>query len=642
MKKLFVKSKFQSIPKGILSGIMLVLILGCIFNSALAAEVQLTWNANTETDLAGYRIYKGLQSGSYTSNVSAGKVTTATMTGLEAGKTYYFAATAYNTSNQESGYSNEIVYQVAAPAPSTWTITASASGNGTISPSGTSTVSQGASLTYTISAGSNYKVSDVVVDGVSQGSKTSYTFTGVLTNHTIQAVFTPVTWTITAATTGNGTISPSGSIKVNQGTDITFTMTADSGYRVSDVIVDGISQGEAVSMTFRNVTSNHGIVVNFITDNQAPLADAGPDQAVYEKDSVMLSGQNSLDPNGDQLDFMWLQLEGPSVELSDSESSAPVFQAPFVSFDGASLVFQLTVRDSQGLESIDTCIVNVTWVNDPPVADAGSYQTVYEGSMVNLDASLSEDSDDGIASYLWTQISGLPVTLSDTASNLPSFIAPDVTMDGTALMFQLTVTDLGGLKSQDTCIINVSWMNEAPVADAGTDQMVGSGELVSLDSRNSSDSDDGIASFHWNQISGLPVTLSDPTNMAPTFMAPDVSGTTALEFQLTVTDSGGLQSSDRCVITIDSSEVEHDVVQYSLEKGWNVIRMTETPVNVEIAAALESIKGKYSNVWLFENGEWLIYFPNYSSSKNTLHVIEDGKQYWIYMRTKAVLEIPIY
>lgn len=787
VKHLFIESKSRSIPKGILFGITLLLVIGCMFCSAFADEIRLTWNANSETDLTGYRIYKGLQSGTYTSNVSADRSTTSvTMAGLEAGKTYYFAATAVNSSNLESDYSNEVVYSVPVRVV-TYEITASSSGNGTISPSGTSTVSAGASLTYSITPGtgcavsdvivdgvslgsktsytfsavaanhtihtvfaqvtwtiaasstgtgtlspsgsiavnngtnisfrmtpaSGYQVSDVVVDGVSLGSKTSYTFfavtanhtihavfapvtltitasssgsgtitppgtstvntgasltyamtpetgykvsnvfvdglsvgsrtsytfSSVTANHTIYAVFAPVTWTITASSTGSGTLSPTGSVTVNHGSSITFTMTPAIGYRVSDVVVDGVSQGEAESITFSNVTSNHGIMVSFVIDNSAPQADAGPDQSVDEDSAVTLSGENSTDPDGDALSFSWLQLEGPSVRLSNSETAAPVFQAPFVGFDGASLVFQLTVRDAEGLESTDTCIVNVTWVNDPPVADAGDNQMVYEGSAATLDASLSDDPDDGIVSYWWTQTAGLPVTLSDASSPRPYFIAPDVTMEGASLVFQLTVTDAGGLKSQDGCIVNVSWKNEAPAADAGADQAAGSGEAVTLNGGNSSDPDDGIASYRWTQVSGMPVTLSDPTAVAPAFTAPEVSTATALGFQLTVTDRGGLQSSDSCVVTVDPAGDTYDTVEYSLKKGWNMVQMIGTPVSADIASALASIKGKYTSVWLFEGGRWFIYYPNYSN--NSLQTIESGKQYWIYMRTNAVLEIEI-
>lgn len=74
----------------------------------------LTWDAPTENadgttlvDLAGYRIYYGTFSGSYTIPIDAGNVTTYTFTGLSTG-TYYFAVTAYDTSGNEGAYSIEV------------------------------------------------------------------------------------------------------------------------------------------------------------------------------------------------------------------------------------------------------------------------------------------------------------------------------------------------------------------------------------------------------------------------------------------------------------------------------------------------------------------------------------------------------
>jgi hypothetical protein len=80
---------------------------------ALSQNVTLQWDANTETDLAGYKIYYGTASGVYGTPVVSGTSTTYTVTGLAAG-TYYFAVTAYNTSGLESGYSNEVYTTIAA------------------------------------------------------------------------------------------------------------------------------------------------------------------------------------------------------------------------------------------------------------------------------------------------------------------------------------------------------------------------------------------------------------------------------------------------------------------------------------------------------------------------------------------------
>ncbi|MBI3812622.1 MAG: hypothetical protein HY283_10560 [Nitrospirae bacterium] len=75
--------------------------------AALAGDAILTWNPNTEPDLAGYKIYYGTASGSYGAPIDAGNQTTYTITGLGYG-TYYFAVKAYDTTGNLSGSSNEV------------------------------------------------------------------------------------------------------------------------------------------------------------------------------------------------------------------------------------------------------------------------------------------------------------------------------------------------------------------------------------------------------------------------------------------------------------------------------------------------------------------------------------------------------
>ena len=70
---------------------------------AIVAQVTLTWDPNSEPDLAGYDIYYGTASGNYQWKTDVGNVTTYTLNGLNIGVTYYFAATAYNTQGLESG-----------------------------------------------------------------------------------------------------------------------------------------------------------------------------------------------------------------------------------------------------------------------------------------------------------------------------------------------------------------------------------------------------------------------------------------------------------------------------------------------------------------------------------------------------------
>jgi hypothetical protein len=159
---------------------------------------------------------------------------------------------------------------------------------------------------------------------------------------------------------------------------------------------------------------------------------------------------------------LWTQTLGPSVTLSDTTVAQPTFTSPDLEATGASLTFNLTVTDNGGLQSDDTCIVNVTGENDPPVSNAGPNQTVDERSLVTLDGSKSSDSDGTIVSYIWIQTSGPSVTLSNATAAQPTFTAPDVDVYGTSFTFQLTVMDSGGLQSTDTCTVTVENIDIQP------------------------------------------------------------------------------------------------------------------------------------------------------------------------------------
>jgi hypothetical protein len=294
------------------------------------------------------------------------------------------------------------------------------------------------------------------------------------------------------------------------------------------------------------------------------LADAGPDQAVRDGDTVILDGSNSSFPASITA-YFWEQTGGsPSVILKDANTAKASFIAPIVGPEGTSLTFQLTVVYSFPpfyfiLSYTDTAIVNVLFVNDPPTADAGPDQNVEEEITVTLDGSNSSDPDDGIESYRWKQVAGPSVALSDPTSDRPTFEAPNVGPDGVSFTFELTVTDVGGLQSSDTVIVNVIWLNDPPTASAGTDQTVLEQSTVTLDGSNSSDPDDGIESYRWKQVAGPSVTFSDPTDDQPTFEAPsfDDSDGQPLVFELIVTDEGGLQSSDSTDVTVSNFEKDN-------------------------------------------------------------------------------------
>jgi hypothetical protein len=77
-------------------------------------SVTLAWNPSPDSGVAGYRIYYGVGSRTYTNMVDTGTATNATIANLVAGATYYFAATSYNLLGLESDYSTEASYAVSA------------------------------------------------------------------------------------------------------------------------------------------------------------------------------------------------------------------------------------------------------------------------------------------------------------------------------------------------------------------------------------------------------------------------------------------------------------------------------------------------------------------------------------------------
>jgi uncharacterized repeat protein (TIGR01451 family) len=90
--------------------------------------------------------------------------------------------------------------------------------------------------------------------------------------------------------------------------------------------------------------------------------------------------------------------------------------------------------------------------------------------------------------------------------------------------------------------------NVAPVAVAGPDQTVGTGALVILDGSGSSEANGETLAYLWTQNDGPAVTLGDRNGVSTTFTAP--SAASVLSFTLTVTDTSGLNRSDRVAIIV--------------------------------------------------------------------------------------------
>jgi hypothetical protein len=109
-------------------------LLLALAGQARAEHVSLAWDANTEPDLGGYKLYYGTASQAYSQVINVGKNTQVTVSNLSQGVTYFFVVSAYNLQGAESDYSNEIQNTVLRQYR--LTVTKRGSGDGIISGEG--------------------------------------------------------------------------------------------------------------------------------------------------------------------------------------------------------------------------------------------------------------------------------------------------------------------------------------------------------------------------------------------------------------------------------------------------------------------------------------------------------------------------
>lgn len=247
--------------------------------------------------------------------------------------------------------------------------------------------------------------------------------------------------------------------------------------------------------------------------------------------------------------------------------------------DGVTYYFAVTAYDIYGHESDYSAELVHGVNNQSPVASAGPDQTVPEGEMATLNGANSHDPDGTIVSYSWVQTAGTKVVIMDPRAAVTTFITPYVGTTGETISFTLMVTDRCGVQAFDGCTITVvtkTLSNLPPVAAAGADKTVSEWTSVLLDGSRSSDPDDGIASYAWRQIAGPSVRLVDADWAQPTFVAPNVGPHGAsLTFELTVTDSGGLQAKDSCIVNVINANLPPvaNAGQNQTVSAWTTVRL---------------------------------------------------------------------
>jgi len=272
--------------------------------------------------------------------------------------------------------------------------------------------------------------------------------------------------------------------------------------------------------------------------NTAPVADAGTNQTAIVGSVITLDGSASYDPDGHlPLTLGWTQTAGDAVTLTSRSNVKPTFTSP--TKPGA-LIFSLVVTDAFGLVSApdlvtitvnDTAIGSLTAYNGSPtiLGQVTTFVAIADGTGLSINWAFGDGtySSGMIVNHIY--LSAGVFTAIVTASN------------GTGVL---------------TATMPVTVTNLAPVANAGPDQSVLVGAIVSLDGTGSSDPDGHWPlAYCWVQTGGIPVTLNNRSAAQTSFTAPALPA--VLTFTLTVTDAYGLAGvPDQVVVMVNDAPAD--------------------------------------------------------------------------------------
>jgi len=204
--------------------------------------------------------------------------------------------------------------------------------------------------------------------------------------------------------------------------------------------------------------------------NQAPVADAGPDQVISLIGTMVTlgdtPGRQSFDPDGDSISYDWnmtLRPLGSVAELSNKAASEPTFTADV----NGEYDIELIVTDEFDNVSFPDSVV-VSFNNVAPIADAGNNQSVIVGDTVFLDGSDSSDANEDMLNYKWNLQApeGSGAILSGDLEVDPSF---NTDISGT---YEISLTVNDGLLDSDPDNIIVTAITGEDAVELGLREII--------------------------------------------------------------------------------------------------------------------------------------------------------------------------
>jgi hypothetical protein len=281
--------------------------------------------------------------------------------------------------------------------------------------------------------------------------------------------------------------------------------------------------------------------------SNCPTAEAGREQAVLTGASVTLDGSGSTSGTPGLITYQWTLLSKPTgsaATLAGATTARPTFTADVA----GSYTARLIVHEAGVASPPDTVTITCGAGNLAPIADAGLDRTEQLGTLVTLDGT-GRDPNGTPITYAWrvvTQPSGSQAVLLTPTTKTPSF-TPQVPGPYT---LALTVSDGALTSPADEVVITVTADNGPPIANAGPDQTVTTGQVVTLTGAGSTDPNDDPLTYSWrfqSKPDGSTATVAAATSVSPTFTA-DRAGL----YVLSLVVSDGMRTSGRDTVVIEA------------------------------------------------------------------------------------------
>ena len=271
------------------------------------------------------------------------------------------------------------------------------------------------------------------------------------------------------------------------------------------------------------------------TANSVPVARAGRDQEVVLGQSLQLDGSGSFDMDGDALSYSWVLAAQPAGSAAALSDAAAVRPSLTIDATGDYRV-ELTVSDGSQSSAVDALILSTDELKATARTERSLAAEVGEAVVMRPGYFGQKSNDANHSNLIWAQV-GRPAGSSAALDDFKP-VRPSLTVDqpGTYVV-QLEVNGEPGDKQSGTLAIDTN--NLPALADAGPDQRVLAGDVVTLDAAGSTDLEGDRLTYRWDLVSapaGSAAALDDATSVRPSFTV-DLAGSYVA--QLLVDDGSG-------------------------------------------------------------------------------------------------------